>query len=247
VSSKSETAIRPVAFVISPIGQFGSEVRRKADLTLKYIIKAALEPDYVVVRADHEESPDSISTKMIERIVEAQLVVADLTDHNPNVFYELAVAHSFGRPVVHLIDATQEPPFDVVDQRVIKYDIRDFDSVAAARASVVSASAAVTSAGYEVKNPISTYGTFAAIAKGEQAGAESLSDVLGELSGAVRRIERQLSKVSYQAHPRTPKIWELGARGDLGTRGEGVERESMTGAEFLKYASKLAQDADNIT
>lgn len=92
------------AFVVSPIGQPGSEPERNANLALKYIFKKALDPaEWLVHRADDGEKPDSIGHHVIRSIVEADLVIADLTDHNPNVFYELAVAHGYRKPVVHLI------------------------------------------------------------------------------------------------------------------------------------------------
>ena len=63
------------------------------------------------------------------RILSDPLVVADLTDHNPNVFYEVAIRHAMQKPLVQLIDENQRIPFDVSDVRTIKVDITDLDSV----------------------------------------------------------------------------------------------------------------------
>jgi hypothetical protein len=52
------------------------------------------------------------------------LLVAVLTFHNPNVFYELAIAHAAARPLVILCEANHQPPFDIKDHRVIFYDLR---------------------------------------------------------------------------------------------------------------------------
>lgn len=49
----------------------------------------------------------------------SRVIVADLTGRNPNVFYELCFAHSFGLPVVILVDFAENLPFDVKNERVI--------------------------------------------------------------------------------------------------------------------------------
>jgi len=114
-STKSAKSARTTApgpeartvFVVSPIGKSGTPEYRRAKLVLDFIIKKAFpKPHWTVVRADDEESPDSISTQVIRRIRESDLIVADLSGHNPNVFYELAVAHGYERPVIHMISTT---------------------------------------------------------------------------------------------------------------------------------------------
>jgi hypothetical protein len=92
-------------FVISPIGEEGSEVRQHADDVFEYIIEPAMkECGIEAIRSDHLDKPDVISEQMFRYIFEADLCIAVLTNHNPNVFYELAVAHSAQRPVIILIE-----------------------------------------------------------------------------------------------------------------------------------------------
>ena len=52
-------------------------------------------------------------------MADADLVVADLTDHNPNVFYELAIRHALQLPLVQLIDSAQDLPFDIKAMRTV--------------------------------------------------------------------------------------------------------------------------------
>ena len=47
--------------------------------------------------------PGSITTQIVDQILTAALVVADLTGHNANVLYELAIRHVVRKPVVQLI------------------------------------------------------------------------------------------------------------------------------------------------
>jgi hypothetical protein len=111
-------------FVISPIGEEGSEVRQHADDVYEYIIEPAMkECGIEAIRSDHLDKPGLISEQMFRFIFEADLCIAVLTNHNPNVFYELAVAHSAQRPVIILIEKSQRLPFDVSGLRAIKYDL----------------------------------------------------------------------------------------------------------------------------
>jgi hypothetical protein len=62
-------------------------------------------------------------------LVDDALVIADLTDLNPNVFYELAIRHMVTKPFVHLMQKGQSLPFDLHDNRTIFVDHTDLRSV----------------------------------------------------------------------------------------------------------------------
>jgi hypothetical protein len=78
-----------------------------------------------VIRADQIDKPGMITTQVIEHVTHAKLVVADLSFHNPNVFYELALRHATGKPTIHLIRAEDDIPFDLDQFRTIKIDTSD--------------------------------------------------------------------------------------------------------------------------
>jgi hypothetical protein len=109
------------AFVIMQVGSEHSEDRARADEVCRYVIDPVLglaEFDLGMVRADQDATPGSITPKMIGDLLSAFVVIADLTGRNPNVYYELGIAHSFGKAVI----ALGQPaglPFDVQDERVI--------------------------------------------------------------------------------------------------------------------------------
>lgn len=113
-----------VCFVISPIGAADSPERKKADDLLKYIVRPVVQNHGLKVeRADTIDVPGTITRQIIEYLVEAPIVIADLTDSNANVFYELAVRHAAKKPVVHMIANGQRIPFDVAPTRAIFYDL----------------------------------------------------------------------------------------------------------------------------
>lgn len=115
----------PRCFVISPIGSPGSDVREHADAVFECIIEPALaDAGIEAVRADKIATPGQITVQMISAIVGYDFCIADLTGHNPNVFYELALAQAAERPVIILAEAGERIPFDLQDFRVMEYDLQ---------------------------------------------------------------------------------------------------------------------------
>lgn len=113
-------------FVISPIGEDGSDIRRRSDDLLELAIQPALERfNFTVVRADRIARPSLITNDVIQLVQESELCIADLTDRNPNVFYEVGRRHETGRPIVQIIQKDQDMPFDLAGIRTIKYDLSE--------------------------------------------------------------------------------------------------------------------------
>lgn len=132
----AEPMTKLLCFVVAPIGAAESEERKRSDQVLRHLIKRALEPEYFVERADHIDRPGIITVQIVQRIFDADLVVADLTARNPNVYYELAIRHAAWKPAIHIISRGQDIPFDVQDMRVVPYDLADPDSLEAARSKL---------------------------------------------------------------------------------------------------------------
>ena len=143
-------------FVIAPIGDEGSETRRRSDQMLTHIIKPAVkECGYEAVRADEISEPGIITSQVIQHIIDDELVIADLTGKNPNVFYELAVRHTVKKPVVQLIESSESIPFDVAPTRTIHVDHRDLDSVASCKDELIRQIRSVEKDASKVDSPIS--------------------------------------------------------------------------------------------
>lgn len=114
-----------ICFVICPIGGEDTEIRKWSDIVLKEIITPAVsELGYKVMRADKLPHPGMITSQIVDLLAEAPLVIADTSDGNPNVFYELAIRHVTGLPCIQLIKLGQEIPFDTAGMRTIQYDLR---------------------------------------------------------------------------------------------------------------------------
>src|SRR5437899_2012621 len=91
------------------------------------LIKPALESvGFEVFRADEEMRVGDICTDMFQELLLADLVVADLSIDNPNVWYELGVRHALRRRGVIQITCRRDyMPFDVYTDRTLRYQIKE--------------------------------------------------------------------------------------------------------------------------
>lgn len=121
-------ANKKICFFLSPIGDDDSPERKHSDNVLNNIINPVLQEfGYEPFRADHIPKPGIITTQIIDHILNAPLVIADLTRRNPNVFYELAIRQVYGKPFIQIMQKGESIPFDVGALRTIFYDLYNIE------------------------------------------------------------------------------------------------------------------------
>jgi hypothetical protein len=170
-------------FVIAPIGDARSETRKRSDLVLKHIIAPAVEQcGFSALRADQIAEPGIITSQVIQHIIDDPLVVADLTERNPNVFYELAIRHAIRSPLVQLIKSDEQIPFDVAGTRTIPVDHRDLDSVEFAKAEIVKQIEALEKKPQDIDTPISIAIELKFLRQSEDPEQRSLAEILSSLT-----------------------------------------------------------------
>lgn len=90
------------------------------------IIKPTLEElNIKCVRGDEIYSKQRIMDDIWQSIKSCRFVIAELTGKNPNVLYEVGLAHAIGKPVIILTRNADDVPFDLKDLRYLYYDIND--------------------------------------------------------------------------------------------------------------------------
>ncbi len=121
--------MKPHAFVAMPFGVKKDSQGNEIDFNRVYadLIKPALESAGLeVFRADEEDRAGDIRTDMFQELLIADLVVADLTLDNPNVWYELGVRHALrARGVVLISGGRVTTAFDLYTDRKLRYSIKD--------------------------------------------------------------------------------------------------------------------------
>ncbi len=117
----------PHAFVVMPFGRKQGSDGRWLDFDAIYhdLIRPALEAaGFESFRADEESVSGDILTDMFQELLLADLVIADLSIDNANVFYELGVRHAIRkRGVVHIQSGRSYMPFDIFNVRTIPYHV----------------------------------------------------------------------------------------------------------------------------
>jgi tetratricopeptide (TPR) repeat protein len=123
-AAKSSAEGSGLCFVIMPIGSPGTDHYEHYKAMYQHIRPILNNFGYEVIRADDVHKSGAITRDIILRLAEADLVIADLTGLNPNVFYEVGVRHALrARGTVLMLDRTRNDhiPFDLSAYRVISY------------------------------------------------------------------------------------------------------------------------------
>jgi hypothetical protein len=171
---------KPLCFVIGPIGEDGSPERKHSDLLLHAVVKHVLQQNefgYRVKRADEDADPGMVHDRMISDIINSELVVADLTDLNPNAFYELGIRHATEKPTIHMAKAGTVLPFDNFAHRAIFVDLTDWHSIENARNSLAESARAIEEPDYKVSNPITQANASFTMRQSEDPRDRVLADV----------------------------------------------------------------------
>jgi hypothetical protein len=100
-------------------------MRVHSDKLYNYIINpVAKEMGYLARSSNHIRGPGILTKDIITDLQEADIVIADLSYQNPNVYYELAIRHYYIRkPYIHLKLRGETVPFDLKDFRYISYSM----------------------------------------------------------------------------------------------------------------------------
>jgi len=107
---------KEICFVIMPFGGWFDKYYE--DIYCPAIIAAGMSPR----RADDLYRPSNIVQDIWTYTKKAKMILADLSNKNPNVFYELGLAHALAKPAILITQTIDDIPFDLRSLRIIDYD-----------------------------------------------------------------------------------------------------------------------------
>lgn len=116
---KKVEEIKNMCFVLMPFKERFNEIYKQA-------IKPTVEEKFTCLRADEIFSANVVIQDIQQYIQQAKFLIADLTGRNPNVFYELGLAHAIPKEVILITQNGKDIPFDLRHIRYIIYE----DSIA---------------------------------------------------------------------------------------------------------------------
>jgi hypothetical protein len=114
--AKEDEAQQDSCFTIMPFGGWFDNYYE--DIYRPAVIEAGLVPH----RADDVYRPGTIVHDIWQFTKEAKVILADLTGKNPNVLYELGLAHALAKPAIIVTESLDDIPFDLRALRIVEYD-----------------------------------------------------------------------------------------------------------------------------
>lgn len=182
-------------------------------------------------RADKEFGPGNIIEHVVENILAADIVIADLTGKNPNVFYELGVRHTVRDGTILVAQGIEHVPFDLRPLRTIIYEYTP-SGMLAFRRDLEKAIHTVLSNPQKIDNPVRRYFLENAHSLTSRATAEQqiVQNLQGEITSLRQDLLHQFAAIRDLMRVATAS--ERAENGDSVRRFEGVWRASEDGSVF---------------
>jgi hypothetical protein len=206
---------KPLCFVIGPIGDKDSVIREQADKFYDRVVSKALADTFRIKRADKDHRTGVLIGQIIHDLEEATLIVADLRDHNPNVLYEVGIAHTLCKPIVKMKPVGEKLRFDISGVRAFDYSL---DSVKGMNAAArLLRTAAEENLKSKPDNPViqamgeRNYAALLRRLAGEERMGEAIAEAKtqlelehqGQIAGLYDKIEELKESLAKVAEKRT--------------------------------------------
>lgn len=141
------------------------------------------------MRADHIYEPGMITTDIIDRLSEVDLVIADLTTTNFNVAYELAIRHSVRKPVIQISHSYGELPFDIQGIRTITFVYGNAKSMISCREEISKYIEFIEANPSKVDSPVTQATVLQAIKQGDEPNKEFLLQLQSQIETLSAKVD----------------------------------------------------------
>lgn len=233
-------------FVIMP---FDSEF----DSVYQELIKKPLEAkDHAVKRADDDPECQNIIEEIIQSIWQADLIIADLTERNANVCYELGIAHTLFKPTIQIVQSYDDILFNLHSYNTIRYSIKS-DGAPELADRILRI---IERDDYKFSNPVNdftnagpkktiTIPRSSDIDDGEEVASDDsdisildarvdVEDAMNEIVSITGKIGLDVSKIGERARAHTEELNKL------------ASNPNQQGIIMRKFASDMNEFSDNV-
>jgi tetratricopeptide (TPR) repeat protein len=195
----------PKCFVIMPIGKEGTDEYAHHFGVYNAIIRPAAEAcGYTVKRADLTSETGNIPRQIITDLAEADIVIADLSERNANVYFELGIRHVLARSgTIHLVEEDKALPFDVAQYRAIKYSTH-FTKIEAVQKAIQQAIREKQANPAASDNPV--HDTLALPTSYLDTSSPDLRDRVKELQDEASALREENEKLRKEASLLSPRL-----------------------------------------
>ncbi len=187
-----------LCFVIMPFSEERKEVYKHG------IAPACRRADFAPVRVDELKGHFNINRKIIEHIFRSDAVIAEITDHNPNVFYEMGVAHAIANKTIMIAQNAKALPFDISNYRCLIYK-QSVDGLKELQDAIVESLRELEKWSQQPSNPVQDFKPYDAfVPVGE---VETLQQELARQAAENTRLAEELEHLrSSEMKPAPPAI-----------------------------------------
>ncbi len=112
--NESDLIEKDFVFILTPF-------HKKFDEAYNTIKKVCDSTDIRCIRGDEQNFKGDIFSHVLLNIVQAKLIIANISGRNPNVMYELGLAHALDKNVILVAETLQDIPVDLKSKRIVTY------------------------------------------------------------------------------------------------------------------------------
>ena len=120
--SREVDVAEPSCFVVMPFSRKNERMKRIQGVYENHIKPAVVRSGLRCVRGDDFPAGGKIMEQIWEAICQAEIIIGEFTTSNPNVIYEVGIAHTLGKPMIGIIQDAGKIPFDHLHLRFITYE-----------------------------------------------------------------------------------------------------------------------------
>jgi hypothetical protein len=205
----------------------------------KAISPACRDADWNSLRVDELRGGSfSIHRRIIEYIFNSDAIIADLTDHNPNVFYEMGVAHAIANKTIMIRQKSEHerPPFDISSYRCFFYD-QTVSGLEELRQELTDSLLRIDEWRHSPNNPVQDFKPYDAFILRDQL--ESVQRILDEKDRSFAKLQADLNAVNQTLTQKDMDIAKLQA--DLKAVNQTLTQKDMDIAKLQTDLETLKQ------